>query len=277
MPSCKELSTFLDYVTCSLFAFGTIAAQEEATRVFPNSTNSNTEASSDAGASAREVYVDGFGKPTVKFEEDEQGLHVTITTDRLHICSVTEQDVDNYDRYLFGDSTVMRTYGTGEVKDREYSEKRISGWAKRWRQGNPFSGLAIWLKPRKPQHDDDKPEEEQDENMEFLGHVVLGGGDEPNSSEIAYLIRADRWRKGYATEAVGAAVLYFAREMALAKYKLPGAKQQEFERIIATTRTDNPASFMILKELGFQVYKQSNKYGHTRDHYELHVKQIAKL
>ena len=100
--------------------------------------------------------------------------------------------------------------------------------------------------------------------------MVLGGADEENSSEIAYMIRSDEWEKKYGYEAVGALVLFYAPALkSQDDCQLPNG--EPFERIIATSRQDNVRSQGILKKLGFKIYGQSEKFRAVRDLYELRV------
>ena len=267
----KSTTTFTTYIILLVLSLGSCCTKgdqyppppkiDEQRPFIDNKQGSFIDNKQGPGADKKviQTYIARFGQPQVTFQEDDEGLHVIIDTKRLRITSVSKHEVEDYQNYLFGVAKVMEKYATGKTKDKAYTEQRIAAWVDRWREKNPFAGLVVRLKPQGYQAEG-----------EFLGHVVLGGGDELNSSELAYMIRADRWRQGYGSEAMGAAVLFFAPEMAQRGYKLPN--KEPFERIIATSRKDNTASVRILNKLGFSVYKQTDKYGHTRDHYELAVK-----
>jgi len=62
-------------------------------------------------------------------------------------------------------------FAQGETKPREYVERRIQIWDNRWKKRDPFAGLSVYLR----------------DTEEFLGHIVLGHGDSPGISELAYL------------------------------------------------------------------------------------------
>lgn len=126
------------------------------------------------------------------FLNDREELTVTIDTDRLHIRSVeaSEKDYSSY-AALFGDEDVMGKYATGQTKTREDVESRVKDvWVKRWHQNDPYSGLAVF----------------KNDTDEFLGHVVIGHGDEAGQSELAYLFMKNHWNKGFGSEAVTAVV-----------------------------------------------------------------------
>jgi RimJ/RimL family protein N-acetyltransferase len=200
----------------------------------------------------QQSYIQKYGAPKIKLMATEEGLTVQFTTKNLVIVSVAEKDLLEYTQYLYGSPKVMEKFATGETKDEVYTKARIDGWVKRWRDKNPFAGLTIRTK-----------------EGEFIGHVVLGGGDEPNSSEVAYMLKEDKWNQGFGYEAVGASVLFYAAELKKQGYPLPS--KELFTRVIATTRKDNAASESIQKKIGMTYYKSSEKFGHHRDHYELSI------
>lgn len=98
----------------------------------------------------------------------------------------------------------------------------------------------------------------------FIGHVVLGHGDDPGHSEIAYLIRADKWGQGYGSEAVQGVVQGLAPLLRAYGYQVENG---QFRFIDATARPDNPGSGKILANLGMDVVSTSKKFGEQREHY----------
>jgi len=172
-----------------------------------------------------------------------------MTTERLHIAPCKETDIQEYHEHIYRSQTVMEKFATGQCRDIEYVTQRVASWADRWQQGVPFSAFTL----RKP------------DDSCFLGTMVLGGADEPNSSEIAYMIKYDEWGKGYGSEAVGE-LMQYAASLHRKGASLPNG--EIFNRVIATCRQDNKRSYRVLQKLGFSVYKTSQKFGHTRDHYE---------
>jgi RimJ/RimL family protein N-acetyltransferase len=191
------------------------------------------------------------------FSDDQDGLSVTIDTDRLHIRSV-EATEDEYDRYeaLFGSQDVMGKFATGQTKTREEMRTRINDiWVKRWQEHDPYTGLAVF----------------RNDTDDFLGHVVLGHGDAPGESELAYLFNRPYWRKGYGSEAVTAVVKEYAPATVKEGYLLDG---KVLETIVATARPDNPASGRILEKVGMQFIRAEEKYGAMRHHYAIHLNAI---
>ena len=87
----------------------------------------------------KDTYKGRYGEPKVTFTTDQQGhLQVTITTKRLKITPVTTKDVGNYHKYLFGDSTVMEKFASGNIRDKEKTKTIITNWEGRWQKKNRF-------------------------------------------------------------------------------------------------------------------------------------------
>jgi len=193
------------------------------------------------------------------FLNDDAELTVTIDTDRLHIRSVeaSEKDFGSY-AALFGDQDVMGKFATGQTKTREEMETRIKEtWVKRWHQNDPYSGLAVFKK----------------DTDDFLGHVVIGHGDEAGQSELAYLFMKNHWGKRFGSEAVNAVVKEYAPATVKEGYTLDG---KALEKITATTRPDNPASVKILTNLGMHKIGEEEKYGAVRHHFSIDLSELIK-
>lgn len=185
----------------------------------------------------------------IQIEQRADGsIAVAIETKRLIVEPVRHSDAENYHRHLFGDPRVMEKFATGEVRDRAFVDGRINTWVERWKSGDPFGGFVIRLK-----------------SGEFVGHVVLGHGDEPGRSEIAYLIRADKWGQGYGSEAVRGVVQGLAPLLRAYGFRVEGG---EFQLIDATARPDNPGSCKILSNMGMKVVSTSEKFNSFREHYQ---------
>ncbi len=150
----------------------------------------------------------------------------------------------------------MGKFATGQTKTREEMRTRINDvWVKRWREHDPYTGLAVF----------------RNDTDDFLGHVVLGHGDAPGESELAYLFNRPHWGKGYGSEAVTAVVKEYAPATVKEGYLLDG---KPLERIVATARLDNPASGRILEKVGMQFVRAEEKYGAMRHHYSLNLNAI---
>jgi len=184
---------------------------------------------------------------TIGFDETDEGLTVTIDTERLRLTSVTEKEKKSFYTYLYGDQEVMEKFATGETRTQQAVQRRVTTWIDRWQSKNPFSSLAVNT------HDD-----------EFVGQVVLEEGDNPGESELGYLFAKKHWRQGFGTEAVTPVVKLYAHELAKKQYKING---QPLTTIVATARTDNIGSVKILEKTGMTLEKEEEKFGHMRKHY----------
>jgi len=199
-----------------------------------------------------------YGSSEVNFFlNEENALTVTIDTERLHIRSVeaSEEDYDSY-ALLYGDQDVMRKFGTGETKTREEMQLRIKDlWAKRWHQNDPYAGLAAFKK----------------DTDEFVGHILIGHGDEAGQSVLEYLFMKNHWGQGFGTEAATAVVHEYAPATVKEGYTLEG---KSLENITATARPDNPASMRILEKLGMHRLGEIEKFGAVRQKYTINLSEI---
>lgn len=179
-----------------------------------------------------------------EIDQDTGALKVIIDTERLHMESVTSEKITNYCE-LLGNAEVMAKFATGEVWTIDQTTKRVNLWADRWVHRDPFSSFAI------SKNDDDR----------FIGHVVLGHGNEGGQSELAYVFNKPYWGHGYGNEAVCSVVNEYAPKLHQHNYKIDGVR---FSSITATVRDDNEASSKILRNSGMECLRDEIKYGHKR-------------
>lgn len=199
------------------------------------------------------------GTSTISFTKNvRDGLSVKIETQRLLILSTktTKEEVDQV-ASVFGDPEVMEKFATGTTRTREQIQARIdTSWGPRWKtQNDPYSGFSVFDK----------------KTGAFMGVMVLGHGDFPGESEIAYLFHKKFWGQGYASEAVLALVQEYAPATLLEGYTLEGPP---LNKIVASSRIDNPASTRILEKTGMQLIKTEEKYGAERNLYSIDPTQF---
>lgn len=188
--------------------------------------------------------------------DDETGtLSVSVATERLYLQSATPENKAQYGAML-GDAETMVKFGDGNPWDDAKVNLRLGLWTERWKKNDPFSSLAVF------KSDDDK----------FIGHVVLGHGDEPGQSEMAYVFAKSFWSHGFGKEAVTAVVKEYAPELVARNYHLEG---KPFTSITATARTDNEASVKILAHAGMKSISQSVMYGNNRHTFFIATSEIA--
>lgn len=183
---------------------------------------------------------------------------VAIFTDRLKIASIhpTAKDDPIYTEYsaMYGDETVMKLLGDGTTKTADYVRDRIDNtWAKRWRDGDVFSGYRVTDKV----------------TGEFLGHITFGHGDSAGEAEISGLGLQQFWRHGYATEASIAMIKHWAPLTVKLGYQVDG---KPLSRIVATARTDNLGSVNVLEfKLGMLWMGTHEKFGALRHIYHYNM------
>lgn len=109
---------------------------------------------------------------------------------------------------------------------------------------------------------------------EFVGHVILGHGDEPGQSELAGLSLKHHWRSGYGVQAGTAVVREYAPAIVMEGFLLDG---KALERITATARTDNKGSVGCLEKYKMRKVSEEVKYGATRYNYQILLSELTIL
>ncbi len=172
----------------------------------------------------------------------------SIVTEDLVMRPVTQADAREYHERLFGNRNVMANT-TGELKDLQSVEERVSLWVSRWREGDPFSGFCINEKA----------------TGVFVGHGILGHGSQQGVSEMAILTTPEYWTPKYQIQ-IGKGLLAYARI-------LVGAPLQgsPFTTIEATARVDQVAMNKILSSFAGKPVAEEVRHGAPRNVYRLVV------
>lgn len=181
----------------------------------------------------------------IHFAKHAGQLHVTIETERLYLESVTAKFLPDYSK-MFSDPEVMKTFSTGKPWEEEVIHVTFDGWVTRWKQDDPFSSLCV---------------SKNDDDSQFIGHVVLGHGEKPGQSELAYVLNKLKWGQGYGKEAVHAVVRDYAPALARRNYTLAG---EIFTSISATALETNTASIKILENAGLKKVDRLFKHDGKR-------------
>jgi RimJ/RimL family protein N-acetyltransferase len=200
----------------------------------------------------------------------EKGERIELETDRLFVRAIQTEDTPNYQR-VWSDKETMLKYSDneGQIKalgEEKWAEnqqaaiaKRIDLLVKRWKEKDPFSAFAVFKK----------------DTDEFVGHVVVGHGDNPGEASLAYVIYKPYWNQGFGTEAVEAvvkkifpALKKIHEEIYQKPLEVEGAP---FTELTATARLDNPYSIKILQKMGMQYVEEKEEYGAPRAFYKLQV------
>lgn len=175
-----------------------------------------------------------FSSVTVTTQESK-ALQVEIQTERLYLRSINEND---YKYYLstMQDPENMKNYGTGPRTAEEILQ-RTNFLSSFWKNGNPFSAFAVFLK----------------DTDTFIGDVLIIDAD------LGYFVDRLYWRKGYAYEMANAIMTEYIPELKKMGFQL--------QTITATAHPENVGSIKVLEKLGFQFTHLGEKFGKPRNYY----------
>lgn len=204
---------------------------------------------------ARKAYLARYHLPQVDLENTESGgMRSYIYTDHLNIVPATEEDFEEHFTYLYSNPAIMKTMRDGLIKDKEWLWSRISDWKIRWENNIPFAGMKIV----------------DNSTSEFIGHIGLYPSNTRNSVDLAYMIREDKQKEGYAYEAAGAIVLEYCPLLKSKNYKI-NLQGEELNNIVAISRIANVPSNNIIMKLGFEKKYEFTEFDATRYYYEKEV------
>jgi RimJ/RimL family protein N-acetyltransferase len=200
-----------------------------------------------------DISIHYYDNGVICFNRAETGLSVDIQTDRLKISSVQPIE-EHYNHYaaLFGNPLVMEKYYNGMKSYEEVKAWIDNSLAKRWKEGDPFSGLVVY------RQDNGKP----------IGHLMLGRGETPGVAEIAYLFLPEEWGMGFGTEALTALVHAYAPALRREGYLVLG---KPLELLFGTARIENEASWKIMEKVGMHLDKIQDRFGAPRRYYSLRI------
>jgi RimJ/RimL family protein N-acetyltransferase len=155
-----------------------------------------------------------------------------VNTERLRIRSLTAADQDGL-HAMYGDAETMRFIGrSGRPTDHD-GTARVFDW---FRRHEALHGFSLWAL-----------DERDGEPMVGVAGLLWEEGHGPDI-EVVYLVRRDRWGRGYATEATQA-VLDMAH----------GAL--DLRRIIALSYPENLGSQRVMAKAGMRPDGQTEAYG----------------
>lgn len=152
-----------------------------------------------------------------------------IETGRLILRQFSENDIPDFVR-IYGDEDGMLYMGKGAKTPQESAQSvrwKMKHWVDR--------GYGLWCV-------------EEKKSGSVVGHCGVAWLEWMNDIEIAYLISRDHWGKGYATEAVTAAIAY-------------GFEVVHAPQIIAIIRPDNVQSERVAEKAGLKYFKDTTNGG----------------
>ena len=158
-----------------------------------------------------------------------------VETDRLRLRSLEGGDADRLYE-IYGDAKTMRHVGrTGRpVVDLAAAQRAVETL----RRNEATNGFSLWAL-----------DERDGETLIGVAGLALVDGDGPEV-EAAYILRRDRWGRGYATEALRAVLEI-------------GHGQLGIERIVALAYVENDASRRVMEKAGMRPDGTVEAYGRT--------------
>lgn len=149
--------------------------------------------------------------------------------------STTMNHLDHYAK-LFANPEVRKFYGNGQPIEREKIEKILNNmWAKRWTEGNPFGGFAVFLK---------------DTTDNFVRHCVLGKNQTAGTASMGIITHQTFWGKGLGYEMLTAlfhwGLIIKTYEPKQGNYFL----EMPISRITAEVNPENIAGSKLLQKMG---------------------------
>jgi RimJ/RimL family protein N-acetyltransferase len=233
-------------------------------------------------------YLERFEQPEISVEnliDSRKGQKVIIDTSRFTAKSIISA-AKNYEelseplkqlyKVTFGDTDVVKTFGTGNVHTTESYFNRVELQSQRWINDYPFAAFIM-------RHKD---------TDDVVGYMVIGNGFKDNtpidhSGEVSYLIAKRFQNSGYqenstigqqnfqhvGTECVGGLILGYGQKLyeeskminqvfSKTSEKFEGGTV--FNQVLGTAKVDNPGSIKIMQNLGFEIKSTSELYGSER-------------
>ena len=158
-----------------------------------------------------------------------------IETERLVLRSLTEGDLDGL-HAIYGDAETMRFVGaSGRPTADPDATRRVLDWMRRHER---LHGFGLWA-----------IDERRGDPLVGVAGLLWEEGHGPEV-EVVYLIRPDRWGRGYATEATRAVLERGHRELAL-------------ERVVALSYPENAASQRVMAKAGMRPDGEVTAYGRS--------------
>ena len=156
-----------------------------------------------------------------------------VETDRLWLRSLTDADLAGLHR-IYGDAETMRFIGaSGRPTEGLDGTRRVLDWLRRH---EALHGFGLWA-----------TDERDGDPLVGVAGLLWEEGHGPEV-EAVYLVRRDRWGRGYATEAARAAL-----EIGHGQLRLP--------RIIALAYPENVASQRVMAKAGMRPDGETTAYG----------------
>lgn len=183
------------------------------------------------------VIVGGGGTPdcelTLRRTLRPRRAELPVETHRLRIRSLAESDLDGL-HAIYGDAETMRYIGqSGRPTGDPEGTARVLAWLLRH---ETLHGFGLWAL-----------DERDGEPLVGVAGLLWEEGHGPEV-EVVYLVRRDRWGRGYATEAARASLDLAHGPLGL-------------RRVIALAYPENAASQRVMTKVGMRPGGETTAYG----------------
>jgi [ribosomal protein S5]-alanine N-acetyltransferase len=158
-----------------------------------------------------------------------------VETARLRLRGLVDADAERL-HDIYGDAETMRFVGrSGSPTADLEATRRSLAWLRRH---DELHGFSLWAL-----------DERDGERLVGIAGLLWVEGHGPEV-EAAYLVRRDRWGRGYATEALGEVLRIGREELGL-------------ERVVALSYPENDASRRVMEKAGMRFDGDVDAYGRT--------------
>jgi ribosomal-protein-alanine N-acetyltransferase len=154
-----------------------------------------------------------------------------IETERLILRQITEVDLDDWGKQIFGDPEVTRYLPKRDISPRDRAERALKATNEDWTN----YGYGEWAVTVKP-------------DRKLIGQCGLISVKETGETEVDYSLARPYWGRGIATEAARACVRF-------------GFENAGLERLIALAVPENLASRRVMEHIGFAYEKDAHFFG----------------
>lgn len=197
---------------------------------------------------------------TITFTISENGLKVTIVSGDLVLESIDDSHKQNF-YSLYSNPEVMKTFHTGEPKNKEYVDNYFTSSKEAFSSCSPFGAFAMFVKGK-------------DGKLDFVGDMSPDHtGEAHGRGELAYNVLPNHQGHGYAKKAAQLLLDEYIPSAILLGCNL-NLRGKEFYEMFATARTDNKPSLNILGRFMHKI-KHSEQILYGNERVEFRVSGIA--
>jgi ribosomal-protein-alanine N-acetyltransferase len=154
-----------------------------------------------------------------------------IETERLILRQISEADLDDWGKQIFGNPEVLRYLPKRDISPRDRAERAFKATNKDWINYG-YGEWAVTIKP----------------DPRLIGQCGLISVKETGETEVDYSLAKPYWGRGIATEAARACVRF-------------GFENAGLDRLIALAVPENIASRRVMEHVGLTYEKEAYFFG----------------